>query len=76
MPDHPSQRRSGRPWHACSATTEGAPARRTDDCGLHTYAFPLVDVARAFALLADPAGHPDPAQGALVSRAHAASATR
>jgi L-asparaginase II len=29
-----------------------------DDCGLQTYAFPLVDVARAFRLLADP--HSDP----------------
>jgi L-asparaginase II len=27
-----------------------------DDCGLATYLFPLVDVARAFALLADPEG--------------------
>jgi L-asparaginase II len=27
-----------------------------DDCGLATYLFPLVDVARAFAFLADPAG--------------------
>jgi L-asparaginase II len=32
----------------------------TDDCGLATYAFPLVAVARAYALLADPTGA-DPA---------------
>ena len=25
-----------------------------DDCGVHTYVFPLVDVARAFGFLADP----------------------
>jgi L-asparaginase II len=28
----------------------------TDDCGLATYVFPLVDVARAYTLLADPEG--------------------
>lgn len=28
----------------------------TDDCGLQTYLFPLVDVARAYAFLADPMG--------------------
>ena len=28
----------------------------TDDCGMVTYAMPLVEVARAFLLLADPDG--------------------
>ena len=37
-----------------------------DDCGVLTYAFPLVDVAHAFALLADPlGGAPDAVRGAL-----------
>ncbi len=37
-----------------------------DACGLTTYAFPLVEVARAYALLADPHGvAPDPTRSAL-----------
>jgi len=36
-----------------------------DDCGLATYVFPLVDVARAYALLADPATAPDPIRSAM-----------
>ena len=32
-----------------------------DGCGVETYAFPLREVARAYAMLADPAG--DPRQG-------------
>ena len=36
-----------------------------DDCGLGTYAFPLVDVARAFALLADPSSASDPVRVAM-----------
>jgi L-asparaginase II len=36
-----------------------------DDCGLATYAFPLVDIARAFLLLADPASAPDAARAAM-----------
>ncbi|MDQ3492893.1 MAG: asparaginase [Chloroflexota bacterium] len=65
-PDHPSQ-----------VATRAAVARvfgrrpatlRTaiDDCGLATFAFPLVDIARAFALLADPSGVvTDPARSAM-----------
>lgn len=55
-PEHPSQVAV----RAVVATAFGVPARSlrtaTDDCGLETYRFPLVDVARAFAFLADPAG--------------------
>ena len=36
-----------------------------DDCGLATYVFPLVDVARGFALLADPASASDPVRAAM-----------
>jgi L-asparaginase II len=39
----------------------------TDACGLLTYAFPLVDVARGFALLADPAAAADGARTPLVN---------
>lgn len=55
-PAHPSQAAV----RGVVATAFGVPARSlrtaTDDCGLATYLFPLVDVARAFAFLADPAG--------------------
>lgn len=66
QPDHPSQ-----------VAFRGAIARvfgvrpdslRTavDGCGVQTFTFPLVDVARAYALLADPAGvASDPARRAL-----------
>lgn len=33
-----------------------------DDCGVQTYVFPLVDVARAYRFLADPASDADPAR--------------
>jgi L-asparaginase II len=56
QPGHPSQVAV----RSAVATAFGVPAKdlRTavDDCGLLTYVFPLVDVARAFAFLADPAG--------------------
>ncbi|MEZ4597677.1 MAG: asparaginase, partial [Chloroflexota bacterium] len=55
-PEHPSQMAV----RTAVASAFGVPVGRlrtaTDDCGLQTYLFPLVDVARAFALLADPAG--------------------
>lgn len=55
-PEHPSQVAV----RAAVATSFGASARslRTavDDCGLQTYLFPLLEAARAFAFLADPAG--------------------
>jgi L-asparaginase II len=37
-----------------------------DNCGVYTYAFPLVAVARAFVLLADPAGAADAARTPLI----------
>ena len=55
-PGHPSQVAVRR----VVATAFGVPAdslrSAVDDCGLGTYLFPLVDVARAYAFLADPAG--------------------
>jgi L-asparaginase II len=37
-----------------------------DNCGLLTYAFPMASIARAYALLADPAGAADRARAPLV----------
>jgi len=37
-----------------------------DNCGVLTYAFPMASIARAFALLADPAGGANAAQASLV----------
>jgi L-asparaginase II len=59
-PDHPSQAAI----RDAVAAAFGVPVARLqlgdDDCGVQTYAFPLVDVARAYRLLADP----DSAHGA------------
>ncbi len=38
-----------------------------DNCGVLTYAFPMASIARAFALLADPAGGADASQASLVA---------
>ena len=55
-PDHPSQVAV----RTAVANAFGVPVASlltaVDDCGLGTYFFPLVDVARAFAFLADPTG--------------------
>jgi L-asparaginase II len=55
-PDHPSQQEI----RATVARVFGARHDRlrtaVDGCGVQTYAFPLVDVARAYLLLADPHG--------------------
>ncbi len=64
--EHPSQV-AVREVVACVFGTRPAALRiAMDDCGLATYAVPLVDVARAFALLADPAGVAEGAQAGLV----------
>ena len=58
MPNHPSQIA----YRAAVATAYGTtPAKlRTaiDGCGVETYAFPLREIARAYAMLADPDGDP------------------
>ena len=58
-PQHPSQVAS----RSAVARAFGARADRmqtaVDSCGLLTYAFPLVDVARAYAFLGDPGGVAD-----------------
>lgn len=66
-----------RPEHPTQAAAAGVVARifgvrpnslvtAVDNCGVLTYAFPMVSIARAFALLADPAAGADPGQALLV----------
>jgi L-asparaginase II len=54
QPDHPSQVASREVVARVFGVGTGDLRTAVDGCGLLTYAFPLVDVARAFALLADP----------------------
>ena len=59
QPSHPGAGRlprGGRPGLRDDARTGCATA--IDGCGVETYAFPLREVARAYAMLADPAGDP------------------
>ena len=64
--DHPSQVAVRSAVARCFGTVPDALLTAGDDCGVLTYAFPLVEVARAFALLADPLGAaPDPRRGVL-----------
>ena len=53
--DHPSQKAVRETVARLFGTSVKALQVGIDDCTLATYAFPLADVARAFALLADPA---------------------
>jgi hypothetical protein len=55
-PAHPSQVAVRETVAGLFGTTSAALATGMDDCGLATYAVPLVAVARGFALLADPDG--------------------
>lgn len=57
-PDHPVQKLYSATVARAFATTVSLLLTSVDACGLPTYAFPLHEVARAFALLADPAGIP------------------
>lgn len=52
--DHPSQQAARDAVARAFGTTTGRLVAAIDSCGVATYAFPLVEVARAFALLADP----------------------
>lgn len=63
--DHPSQVAVRSAVARCFGTVPDALVTAGDDCGVLTYAFPLVEVARAFALLADPTGASDPRRAAL-----------
>jgi L-asparaginase II len=57
--DHPVQKLYSATVARAFATKPELLLTSTDACGVPTYAFPLHEVARAFALLADPAGIPD-----------------
>jgi L-asparaginase II len=54
--DHPSQGAVRSAVARCFGSTPDDLVTAGDDCGVLTYAFPLVEVARAFALLGDPTG--------------------
>lgn len=63
QPDHPSQVAAREAVARVFGVRTGDLRTAVDGCGILTYAFPLVDVARAYALLADPLGAaPDPAR--------------
>ncbi len=54
-PDHPVQRLYAATIARSFSTVAEVLVTSTDACGVPTYAFPLREVARAFAMLADPA---------------------
>jgi len=54
LPDHPVQRLYAATVARAFATSPEMLVLSTDACGVPTYAFPLHEVARAFAMLADP----------------------
>ncbi len=64
-PDHPSQHAVRGTVARAFGVTVDELETAVDDCGLGTYIFPLVDVARAYALLADPAAAADPVRSAM-----------
>ena len=53
-PDHPVQRLYAATIARAFSTSAALLATSTDACGVPTYGFPLQEVARAFAMLADP----------------------
>ena len=55
-PDHPVQRLYSETVARVFCTSPGLLKLSTDACGVPTYAFPLHEVAQAFAFLANPAG--------------------
>jgi L-asparaginase II len=64
--DHPAQVAYRSAVARAFATSPDRMSTAIDGCGLLTYAFPLREVARAYALLADPAGIPlDDSRSAL-----------
>jgi L-asparaginase II len=65
MDEHPAQAAYREVVAQAFGTTTDALVMATDGCGVATYAFPLREVARAYALLADPSAVPtsDPRSG-------------
>ncbi len=64
-PDHPTQVAVRDVVARVFGVKPSALVTAVDSCGLLTYAFPLVDIARAYALLADPEAATDPQRQAL-----------
>jgi L-asparaginase II len=64
-PDHPSQVAARTVLAEILGTTPDRLVVGGDDCGLQTYVVPLVEVARAFLLLADPGSATDAARSRL-----------
>jgi L-asparaginase II len=58
QPEHPSQAAYREAVAGAFKTTPERLVRAIDGCGIETYAFPLAEVARAYAFLADPAAVP------------------
>jgi L-asparaginase II len=58
QPEHPSQEAYRSAVAGAFRTTPDRLIRAIDGCGIETYAFPLAEVARAYAFLADPASVP------------------
>ena len=58
QPDHPVQRLYSATVARAFSTSPEVLVMSTDACGVPTYAFPLHEVARAFAMLADPSAIP------------------
>jgi L-asparaginase II len=59
LPGHPVQQLYSTTVARAFDTPAESLVTSTDSCGVPTYAFPLREVARAFAMLADPAAIPD-----------------
>lgn len=64
-PDHPSQHAVADVVARVFSTTPARLVSAVDACGLLTYAFPLAEVARAYALLAEPDAADTPGRQAL-----------
>lgn len=58
-PDHPVQRLYAATVARAFSTSADLLVTSTDACGVPTYAFPLREVARAYAMLADPTAIPE-----------------
>ena len=66
-PDHPTQVAVAELVARVFGTRPSALVTAVDNCGVLTYAVPMAAIARAFALLADPAGVADAGTAGLVS---------
>ncbi|MGI8929348.1 MAG: asparaginase [Candidatus Limnocylindrales bacterium] len=65
-PEHPTQRAVRDVVGRIFGVKQSEMIAVSDNCGVQTYAFPLTTIARAFCLLADPAGVADAARKPLV----------